>query len=409
MQYGLIGEHLGHSYSPEIHKLLRGYDYALWPMPPADLPDFFARREFLGVNVTIPYKKAAMSYCDALGDTARRVGCVNTIVRRADGTLFGDNTDVSGFSYMLREADISLAGKHVLILGGGGASLTARLVAADAGAASCRTVSREGELNYGNVTVRCPQTQVIVNATPVGMFPNSGASLVEPAKFAQLEAGVDLIYNPLRSRFLQLCVAKGCKTADGLSMLVAQAEAAAAIFTGEHAAPGAVERVLGVLRRKIENWVLVGMPGSGKSTAGAYLAAQSGRTFYDTDAVIAGRAGMSIPEYFATRGEAAFRELESAVVSEIGAKTGVVIATGGGAILRAENVAALRQNGRLLWIRRAAEVLAQTGRPLSKDLASLRVMEQARRPYYETAANAVVENDSDRDALQARVLEYFRD
>lgn len=406
MDYGLIGEHLGHSYSAEIHRLLRGYDYRLCPLAPAELPAFFARRDFKGINVTIPYKQSVVAYCDALSETARRAGCVNTILRRADGSLFGENTDLAGLNYLLRRAKIELESREVLILGSGGASRTARLAATDARAASITVVSRASEINYTNVAQRYPRTQVIVNTTPVGMFPHSEGCPIDPALFSRAEAAVDMIYNPLRSRFLQRAAALGLRRANGLPMLVAQAEASAALFTGE-ADHGAIERVLRTMQRRTENWVLIGMPGCGKSGIGAYLAQTAGRPFIDTDEIAAARAGMPLPEHFARYGEAAFREIETEVCREVGKKTGLVIATGGGAVLRPENVAALRQNGRLLWLRRPVERLAQADRPLSAGLDALRAMEQKRLPIYEQAADMQLLHNEDWEWVQAQALRMF--
>ena len=386
MTFGLIGEHLGHSYSPEIHKRLRGYDYQLRPLPPGELPGFFARRDFHGVNVTIPYKQAVMPYCDEMSDTARRVGAVNTILKRSDGTLFGHNTDPAGFAFMLREAGITLAGKHVLVLGSGGASLTVQIVAAEMGAKSITAVKR-GDFDgmYGH-----ENTQVIVNATPVGMFPHAENCPAQPDSFPALEAALDLIYNPLRTHFLQRANALGLKTADGLSMLVAQAAASIELFTEEPCNERDIARVLSPLRRDLENWVLIGMPGSGKTSLGRRLAEKSGRPFVDLDLEIERLTGLSGREILLAKGEAAFREIETKMAARFGAMTGRVIATGGGTVLRRSNVEALRGNGRLLWIRRGIRHLATDGRPLSVDLESL---EQVRRPYYEAAADMCIDHN----------------
>lgn len=409
MDYGLIGERLEHSYSAEIHRLLRGYDYRLRPLPRGALPGFFARRDFRGINVTIPYKRDVIPFCDALGETAQRAGSVNTVIKREDGTLFGDNTDLAGFNYMLRGEGIALAGREVLILGSGGASLTAQLAAADAHAAKVTVVSRDGEVNYANAPARCPGAQVIINATPVGMYPHAGECPIDPALFTRAEAAADMIYNPLRSRFLQRAAALGLRRADGLAMLVAQAEESAILFTGVRVNPGAVERVLDTMRRGKENWVLIGMPGCGKSTVGKYLAEAAGRPFADTDALAEKEVGMPLPEHFARCGEAAFREVEARVIEEIGAKTGLVIATGGGAVLREENVAALRQNGRLLWIQRPAELLAQAGRPLSAGLEALREMERRRLPLYSNAADMHIYHEEDWERVQREALRLFKE
>ena len=410
MTFGLIGEHLAHSYSPEIHRRLRGYDYELCPMPPEALPAFFARRDFSGINVTIPYKQAVIPYCDALSETARQVGAVNTIVRREDGALFGHNTDPTGFRYMLDEAGISLTGKRVLVLGSGGASLTVRLVAAELGAASITVIGR-GE--FGSMYAH-RNMQVIVNATPVGMFPHVEGCPAEPDRFPALEALADLIYNPLRTRFVQKAQKLGLRTADGLSMLVAQAAASAALF--ERGAPhnhpglrpplhgGECTRVLASLRRDLENWVLIGMPGSGKTTLGQRLAEKSGRPFVDLDLEIEKLMGRPGSEILVTQGEAAFREIEAQIVKQFGAKTGQVIATGGGAVLRRSNVEALRSNGKLLWIKRDTQYLATAGRPLSIDLENL---ERVRRPHYEAAADAQIEHNEDWEMLFKKAWEVF--
>lgn len=392
MDFGLIGERLEHSYSPEIHRRLRGYAYQLCPMAPAELPAFFARRDFRGINVTIPYKRAVMPYCDHLSEIAKRAGAVNTILRRADGTLYGDNTDPAGFAFLLGEAGIGLTGKHVLVLGNGGASRTVRLVAADFGAKSV-TILRRGDLER---MYQYQDTQVLVNATPVGMFPHAEGCPAEPGRFPRLEAAADLIYNPLRTRFLQKTESLGLRAADGLSMLVAQAAASAALFTGEPCGACDAGRVLFSLRRDLENWVLIGMPGCGKTTLGSFLAQKSGRPLVDLDLEIERLAGRPCRELLLTQGEAAFREFESQLVTRFSAKTGQVIATGGGAVLRPENAQALRQNGRLLWIRRDTRFLATAGRPLSVDPEAL---ERARRPSYEAAADAQMTHTEDWEAL----------
>ncbi|MDR2686819.1 MAG: shikimate kinase [Oscillospiraceae bacterium] len=400
MRFGLIGEHLAHSYSPEIHRRLRGYAYELCPMAPEALPAFFARRAFSGINVTIPYKQTAMPYCDALSETARRVGAVNTVVRRADGTLFGDNTDPAGFRFMLREAGIDLAGKRVLVLGSGGASLTVRLVAAEMGAKSVAVIGRGGfEGMYAH-----ENAQVVVNATPVGMFPHGEGCPARPDRFPALEAVLDLVYNPLRTRLLQGAQALGLETAGGLPMLVAQAAASAELFTGEPCREGEAARVLASLRRDLENWVLVGMPGCGKTSLGRRLAARSGRPFVDLDLEIEKEAGRPAREIFSAQGEAAFRDLEAQMAARFGAGTGQVIATGGGAVLRPGNAEALRGNGRLLWIRRDTRYLATAGRPLSVDLENL---ERARRPFYEAAADMRMDHNENWETLFEGAWEGF--
>ena len=404
MEYALIGEHLGHSYSPEIHRMLRDYDYRLCELSPTELPAYFARRDFKGINVTIPYKQAVIPFCDTLGETARRAGAVNTIVKRSDGTLFGENTDLEGFQFMLREAEIDLTGRHVLILGGGGASRTVQLAAADAGANGVSVADLGENVNYTNIYEHCRTAQVIINATPVGMYPKACDCLVELSRFPALEAVVDLIYNPLRTCLLQQAERLNLRNINGLSMLVAQAAAAATLFTGEAQGTEEITSIIANMYHNMENWVLIGMPGCGKSTIGTYLAWRSGRSFIDLDCEIERQVGESCNDILRQRGESAFRDIESRIAQEIGTKTGLVIATGGGTVLRDRNVTALRQNSKLLWIRRDAAKLATEGRPLSVDV---RALEKVRTPAYEAAADAQISHNEDWEMLQQKAWEVF--
>jgi len=397
MQFGLIGRHLGHSYSPEIHKRLHGNDYQLVPMEPQELPAFFARRSFSGINVTIPYKVDAMHFCDALGETARRAGCVNTIIKRADGTLFGDNTDLAGFQFMLRRAGIDLHGKHVLILGAGGASQTVQLACADAQVASLTIADKDD-------SKACPQAEVLINTSPVGMYPHADDCPVDLRDYPNLQAVADLIYNPRRTRLLQQAEQLGLLNTDGLSMLVAQAAAAAQLFLGQPIDDSHTAQVLHSLNAELQNWVLVGMPGCGKSTVGLALAKRSGRKFIDIDREIAQRSGMQPAEIIQQQGEPAFRDIESQVVADISAKTGLVIATGGGAVLREGNRQALRQNARVLWIQRANAHLARDGRPLSVNLDDLLA---ARTPAYQDAADLTITHNEDWDNLIEQAWSVF--
>ncbi|MDR1927241.1 MAG: shikimate dehydrogenase, partial [Oscillospiraceae bacterium] len=383
--------------------------YDLCPLQPEELSGFFSKREFRGINVTIPYKKEALRFCDHLTETAREIGSVNTVIKQRDGTLLGDNTDLAGFRFMLAEAGISLAGKHVLILGSGGASLTVQLAAKREKAASVTIVSRQGAVNYGNVAARCQNAQVLINTTPLGMFPHTQDCPLALSPFPALEAVADLIYNPLRTRLLQQAQVRGLVIADGLSMLAAQAKASSDAFTGDSSDSCVVRRVLRQLRQSLTNWVLIGMPGSGKSSIGRFLAENSGRQFIDLDDLAQERAGIPLPDYFAQHGEAAFRTLESECVADCGKQTGLVIATGGGVVLREENVRALRQNGKLLWIQRRLEQLARSGRPLSVNDAALQEMQTQRLPLYAAAADAVLTNHTNRETAQREALDYFNE
>ncbi|MCL2447184.1 MAG: AAA family ATPase [Oscillospiraceae bacterium] len=397
MQFGLIGRHLGHSYSPEIHKRLHGHDYQLVPMEPQELPAFFARRNFSGINVTIPYKIDAFHACDALGEIARRAGCVNTIVKRENGTLFGDNTDLAGFQFMLRRAGIDLTGKHVLILGAGGASQTVQLACADAQTASVTIADKDDSKH-------CPQAEILVNTSPVGMYPHVCDSPVDLRDYPNLLAVADLIYNPARTRLLQQAEQLGLANTNGLSMLVAQAAAAAQLFLQQDIPDKHTAQVLQSLHADLQNWVLVGMPGCGKSTIGLNLAKRSGRTFVDIDHEIAQRTGTSPAEIIQQQGEPAFRDIESQVIADISSKTGLIIATGGGAVLRESNRQQLRQNARVLWITRANAHLARDGRPLSVNLDDLLA---ARSPAYQDAADVTITHNEDWDAVKLAAWDAF--
>ena len=390
MEYGLLGEKLGHSFSPQIHRDLAGYDYQLLPTPPEAVEDLFARRAFQGLNVTIPYKRTVMPLCDEIDPRAAAIGAVNTVVNQ-NGRLTGYNTDIDGFLYMARRAGVDMAGKKVVILGSGGTSRTARAAAGELGAREIITVSRRGEDNYQNLS-RHADAQVLVNTTPVGMYPNWGQSPVSLESFPALEGVLDVVYNPLRTALLLQAEERGLPCSCGLPMLVAQAKRAAELFTGQNIDDSRAEAVLHGLRGQLTNIVLIGMPGCGKTTVGRALAEKLGRTFVDLDEEIVRRAGMSIPEIFAREGEAGFRERESALVREFGERTGLVVSTGGGVVTRRENYIPLKQNGLLLHLRRDPAALPTDGRPLSQVTAPEELWRR-RAPLYDAFADGEIDNN----------------
>ena len=390
MEYGLLGERLGHSFSPQIHRDLAGYDYQLLPTPPEAVEDLFARRAFQGLNVTIPYKRTVMPLCDEIDPRAAAIGAVNTVVNR-NGRLTGYNTDIDGFLYMARRAGVDMAGKKVVILGSGGTSRTARAAAGELGAREIVTVSRHGEDNYQNLS-RHADAQVLVNTTPVGMYPNWGQSPVSLESFPALEGVLDVVYNPLRTALLLQAEERGLPRSCGLPMLVAQAKRAAELFTGQNIDDSRAEAVLHGLRGQLTNIVLIGMPGCGKTTVGRALAGKLGRTFVDLDEEIVRRAGMPIPEIFAREGEAGFRERESALVREFGERTGLVVSTGGGVVTRRENYIPLKQNGLLLHLRRDPAALPTDGRPLSQATAPEELWRR-RAPLYAAFADGEIDNN----------------
>ena len=390
MEYGLLGEKLGHSFSPQIHRDLAGYDYQLLPTPPEAVEDLFARRAFQGLNVTIPYKRTVMPLCDEIDPRAAAIGAVNTVVNR-NGRLTGYNTDIDGFLYMARRAGVDMAGKKVVILGSGGTSRTARAAAGELGAREIVTVSRHGEDNYQNLS-RHADAQVLVNTTPVGMYPNWGQSPVSLESFPALEGVLDVVYNPLRTALLLQAEERGLPRSCGLPMLVAQAKRAAELFTGRNIDDSRAEAVLHGLREQLTSIVLIGMPGCGKTTVGRALAEKLGRTFVDLDGEIVRRAGTSIPEIFAREGEAGFRERESALVREFGERTGLVVSTGGGVVTRRENYIPLKQNGLLLHLRRDPAALPTDGRPLSQATAPEELWRR-RAPLYAAFADGEIDNN----------------
>ena len=407
MEYGLIGAKLGHSYSPSIHARLGDYDYRLCECTEAQFIELMRRRDFRGLNVTIPYKKLALSLCDALSDTARAVGSVNTVVVRPDGSLYGHNTDIGGFIALARRAGVAIEGRKVAILGSGGTSLTAQAACRRLGAREIVVVSRSGPVDYAALYRDHADAQVLVNTTPVGMYPNNGTSAADIARLPRLTGVLDVVYNPDRTALILDAEARGLPCEGGLAMLVEQAREAAELFTGHDIPAGETARIRALLRGEALNAVLIGMPGSGKSSVGRRLAEAMRRPFVDCDAEIERRAGKSIPRIFAEDGEPAFRALEAAVIADAGRGKGAVIATGGGAVLRGDNVRALRQNGVLILLERALDALSTDGRPLSTSLEALRAMWAAREPKYRAAADATVDNNAALEAAVASAMEAF--
>ena len=398
-RYGLLGRKLGHSRSPELHKALAGYDYDLFPVEPEDLEAFLQNTSCRGLNVTIPYKKAVIPFCAVLSDTARRLGSVNTMVRRPDG-WYGDNTDYAGFHALI--GPFAPAGRRALVLGSGGAGTMALQALRDLGA-DADIVSRTGEINYENMD---RGAALIVNATPVGMWPENGQCPLDLSEFPACEGVTDLIYNPLRTRLLLDAERRGIPCADGLWMLVVQAQRAVELFTGKPVPDERAQRVYRELRSGMENIVLIGMPGCGKSSVGQALAKAMGRPFYDADATLTERYG-DIPTIFARQGEDAFRAMETEILAELGAETGAVIATGGGCVTRPENWFHLRQNGRILWLRRPLEALPTDGRPLSQ-ANTPEILFARRAPLYRAWAENTIDNTGTVDEAVRDLLEAIK-
>lgn len=404
MQYGLLGRTLGHSYSPQIHKLLGNEDYRLFEVEPEQLSAFLTERDFTGLNVTIPYKKAVIPFCSQLSPTAEKLGAVNTIIRRADNTLMGHNTDYAGFKALVAHSKLSLRGKKALVLGSGGASNVVVSVLEELGAVPV-VISRSGENNYENIS-RHHDAALIVNATPVGTYPNVDAAPLSLSCFPHLEGVFDLIYNPARTKLLMQAEDMGLVTENGLLMLVAQAVESAEWFRKAPIDRSIVDKILHTLKAQTENIILIGMPGAGKSTIGTLLAAKLGHQFVDADAQIETEAGISIPEIFYTQGEPAFRTLEHQVLARLGKESGLVIATGGGCVTVKENYENLHRNGTVFWIQRDLSQLPIDGRPLSS-AQSLPDMLTIRTPLYKAFADYSILNDDTPDVTVEKILKIW--
>lgn len=403
--YGLIGGKLGHSLSPEIHRLLGREDYRLFELAPGDLPAFLSRGDIGGLNVTIPYKTEAMKYCTP-SPLAAEIGAVNTLVAR-DGRLFGYNTDPYGFLYLAERAGISFAGRKTVILGSGGASKTVAHCARAQGAREIAVISRSGEDNYTNLAKHA-DADILVNCTPVGMWPDCGSSPVDLSVFPALSAVIDLIYNPRLTKLLSDAKERGIKTAGGLRMLVTQAKRSAELFSGEKIPDGEIERIFREISLSSSNIVLTGMPGAGKTAVGRALAEMTGRVLVDTDEEIERLDGRPAGLIIEAEGEEAFRRLESAALRAAGSRTGVIIATGGGVVTRPENKLPLRQNGRVYEIRRPLGKLETAGRPLSAGPGGPGKLLAERGAAYESFRDALIMNDgTPREAAERIWRDYL--
>lgn len=411
MQYGLIGEKLGHSFSAEIHQKLKSNPYTLCELSPCEIPSFFASKDFSAINVTIPYKTTVIPYLSHISEQARAIGAVNTVVNRG-GELWGYNTDFFGMQALLEHAGVSLKDKTVAILGTGGTSKTAHAVAEFLGAKELLTVSRragEGVITYGELTEAHTGVQVIINTTPVGMYPNANGAPVSLSAFPHLEGVIDAIYNPLRSKLVLEAQKKGIKAEGGLYMLVAQAVRASELFLDCTYEPHTTESIYCDLLKRNENIVLSGMPGAGKSTVGKRLAETLGRAFFDLDEEIVRVAKCSIPDIFSREGEAAFRNLETRVLDEaLSHKTNIVLATGGGAILCDENVDLLHRNGRIYFIDRPLTALLPTpDRPLASSADAIRHRYEERYARYCATADCRIDGDGGIDEVAERIRKEF--
>ncbi len=405
MNFGLLGRHLGHSFSPRIHSMLGSYPYSLFEIEPNDLERFITSGEYSGLNVTMPYKKSVIPYLDRLTPEAKKLGAVNTILRQTDGSLLGHNTDYFGFRSMLHRCKINVSGKKVLVLGSGGASNTVSAVL-DTEGANVVIISRSGNNHYGNLDQH-KDAAIIVNTTPVGMYPETGVSPISLDLFPHLEAVLDVIYNPFKTRLLIEAEKRGLITENGLWMLIAQAKEAAECFTGKAISDAVISQIYSRLTSELKNIIFIGMPGCGKTTIATHVAAALGMPMVDLDAAVINLAGKSIPEIFSEDGEEKFRKLETAVLEKYGKESGIVIATGGGSVTQPKNYFHLHQNGKIIWLTRALSKLPTDGRPLSQ-ANKMEDMYAVRKPMYEYFSDYIVSNDRSIEETVQTVLSYCR-
>lgn len=401
-KYGLLGEHLSHSFSPLIHKSLADYEYSLYEVDKEELAQWVKNNDLAGFNVTIPYKQEIMKYCDKVSSLAQLIGAVNTVVRMPDGTLCGDNTDFYGFEYMLSLLTFDVKGKKALVLGSGGASKTVQAVLANLGA-QVIVVSRAGENNYSNIYLH-KDAFLIVNTTPVGMYPDTGKSLISLADFSECKGVCDVIYNPAKTDLLLQAEALGIPFVNGLSMLVAQAKKAAEVFASTEIDDKIIEKVRAQVEAQTLNVVLVGMPGCGKSTVGRLVAEKLSRPFFDADEEIKKVTGRAPSQIINEDGERAFRLVETQVLRTLCRESGAVIATGGGAVTIEENYNIIRQNSVVIFLERNIALLSKEDRPLSTDLGA---MYKKRLPLYQTISHKTVDSDLEAADVAQKVIETF--
>ena len=410
MEYGLIGEKLGHSFSKTVHSFLADYLYELCEIPKTELKEFMEKADFKAINVTIPYKSEVIPYLYFIDEKAKQIGAVNTVVNK-DGRLYGYNTDYYGLKALIEFARIDIEDKKVLILGSGGTSKTAFFVAKDLGAKKILTVTRtekQGFITYSDAENLHNDADIIINATPCGMYPDIENIAIDISSFQRLSGVVDVIYNPLRSALVLEAQKRGIKAIGGLYMLIAQAVFAAEKFLGRQIPKAKIKEIYSKILKEKSNIVLTGMPSCGKTSLGKRISKILGKEFLDTDVEIERQTGMAIRDIFESRGEEYFRSLETKVIKEISTKNNKIISTGGGAVLKNENVKALKHNGMVFFIDRPLkDLMATSDRPLSSSKADLKKRYNERYDIYRSAADKKIINDRDFEAAVTKIKEAF--
>lgn len=404
-KFGLIGRNINYSFSKEIHAAFANYDYEIINLEPDEVTKFFSKREYSGCNVTIPYKRDAAALCNELSPQAKAIGSVNTVILKEDGKLFGDNTDYYGFLNMAEKAGVDFNNKKVLVFGNGATSATICAAVKDKGG-NITVISRNGKTTYADLPLH-KDAQILINATPVGTYPETENQITSLEQFEKAEAVLDVVYTPLASRFVQQGIERGLKASGGLPMLVGQAKKAAELFAGKPISKETEEEVYHKILRQKQNLILIGMPGAGKSSLGKAAAEKLNRPFIDIDSEIVKKEGLSIPEIFTKFGENYFRARESEVIAEITKTSGAVIATGGGAVMNRRNRLNIRQNGFCIFIKRNQEKLATEGRPVSK-AKGIKELEKERMPVYKELADAEIENNASIEQALTDILEAFK-
>ena len=410
MEYGLIGEHLPHSFSPEIHKRIGDYKYEIKELEPEELESFIKAKDFKGINVTIPYKQAVIPYLDEIDETAKEIGAVNTVVNRS-GKLFGYNTDFGGLKALFQRVGINVSGKKAIIFGNGGTSKTAEAVLENLGAQTVLKtdiVPAENVITNEEAVLKHSDAEILVNTTPCGMFPKLSGTAVDPADFPDLEGAIDVVYNPLKTDFIQRAQSLGVPAKGGLYMLVMQAILASELFFDNSVPKEKAESIYQELLRTKKNVVLVGMPGSGKTTVGKILSEKLGMPFFDSDEIIVKETGREISEIFESEGEKAFRKLESETILALSGKTGAIISTGGGAVLSPENVKNLSKNGKVYFIDRPLENLVPTSdRPTASTFEAIKKRFEERYPLYCRFADKIIDANCTAEEVCKKIKEDF--